>query len=507
MGGGNEGGSLGRSADLKTDKVTHILRGSMDRRKPPPTAEGWFVLHDFRSVDWDALRNISEEKRSRVLDEGRDYLEAAENLDDAEAGATATYAVNGHKADLLIVHLRPTLDDLNALERCFEQTALAEVTDRASSYISVTEVSGYTTTEPIETGDLADIEDEALRNYFQMRLYPSVPEASYVCFYPMSKRRDAEYNWYDLPFDSRKAHIERHGDIGREYAGRVTQMITGSIGFDNWEWGVTLWSDDPTVFKDLLYSMRFDPSTSRFAEFGGFYTGERLNPDQLGRFFDGGSLVTSEDSSPRGSREAGGQPHGTSGGGELREELAALGVYAGQPHGEDVHALVVYSNADPEVLVREVTGLRGNFEHYDTHVKTAVYHAESGEATAVVCLWETDRAAKTAAGFLSELPGVIDREEGGDGFGTMGLFYTVKPDHRGEFVETFSEITEVLTEWDGHTETTLLVNVEDETDMFIASRWRSKDDALEFFRTETFRETVEWGREILAARPRHVFLA
>jgi chlorite dismutase len=186
-----------------------------------------------------------------------------------------------------------------------------------------------------------------------------------------------------------------------------------------------------------------------------------------------------------------------------------MGVYAGQPRGEDVHALVVYSDADPEALFEELRGLRANFDHYDTHVSTAVYSPEVGDGDhAVASLWETERAAETAAGFLSDLPGVTRRAgEDGDGWGTMGMFYQVEPDHREAFVDTFEEVGAALAEMDGHRETRLLVNREDDCDTFVDSRWDAREDAMAFFRSEDFRETVEWGREVLADRPRHVFLA
>ncbi|MUV89785.1 heme-binding protein [Halapricum sp. CBA1109] len=192
---------------------------------------------------------------------------------------------------------------------------------------------------------------------------------------------------------------------------------------------------------------------------------------------------------------------------DIRAELAEEGIYAGTPHGEDVYAMVLYSEADREALFGEVTDLRGNFDRYDTHVKTAVYGTEDGEMTAVVSLWETADAAETASEYLADLPGVVRKAGEGDGFGTMGMFYTVKDDYREEFVDTFGVVGEKLETMDGHRETALLVNHEQDTDMFIASRWDSRENAMTFFRSEEFRDTVEWGREVLADTPRHVFLA
>jgi chlorite dismutase len=168
---------------------------------------------------------------------------------------------------------------------------------------------------------------------------------------------------------------------------------------------------------------------------------------------------------------------------------------------------VLYSEADPDDLFEEVDGLRSNFDHYGTHVKTAVYESHGDGRSAVVSIWETASAAETAAGFLSELPGVVARAGEESGFGTMGMFYTVKPEHREDFVEKFDVVGGLLDDMDGHYDTELLANREDENDMFIASQWAGREDAMAFFRSDEFRDTVQWGRDVLADRPRHVFLA
>ncbi len=494
------------------------------------------MLHDFRTVDWDAWRDAPEREREAAIEEGAEYLASHEAVADADAGGSATFSVLGSGADLLVLHLRPSMADLDTAERRFETTALADFTEQTDSYVSVTEVSGYMSEEYFE-GE--EIEDSGMARYIESRLKPEIPDAEYVSFYPMDKRREPEYNWYDLPFDERADLMSGHGDIGREYAGKVTQIITGSVGFDDHEWGVTLFADDPTQIKKLLYEMRFDPSSSRYADFGRFRFGRRFPPADLDAFLAGEPVPAEGDASGTDA----GHPHGDAGDGhhhggssetddeegeDMRSALAEEGIYAGQPHGEDVHAVVVYSEADPDELAEDVDGLRGNFEHYDTHVKTAVYEpheardasdtsgeiASRGGNAAVASIWETESAAETASGFLSDLPGVVARaeaEEGeavdaGSGFGTMGMFYTTKPAHRGAFVDRFETVGDLLAEMEGHRETDLLVSRDDENDMFISSQWRSREDAMEFFRSEAFRETVSFGREVLDDRPRHVFL-
>ncbi|WP_281194345.1 heme-binding protein [Halorubrum sp. F4] len=519
----------------------------------PATEEGWFALHEFRSIDWDAWRNAPDRKRERAVEEGRSYLQHREALATADAGDSALFSVLGHKADLLTIHFRPTLDELSTIERGFENTALAEFTTTESSYVSVTEVSGYVSDAYFEDGEDADI-DEGLRRYIEGKLKPEIPDDEYVSFYPMSKRRGEEYNWYDLSFEERADLMSGHGEVGREYAGRIKQVIASSVGFDDHEWGVTLFGSDPIDIKDIVYEMRFDEASSRYGEFGRFYVGRRFPPSDLGAYLAGEAVPTGNDRAdahghhgegdthghhgesgsahgdhPHGGEGSGGEgdhPHGAADAGTaadddggprdddggspddgIRGELADLDIYAGKPHGEDVFATVLYSEADVDELFGEVEGLRANFDHYGTHVKTAVYEGRATDRAAVVSLWETASAAETAAGFLSELPGVVGRAGEESGFGTMGMFYTVKPEHREDFTDTFDEVGEALAGMDGHLETDLMVNVEDENDMFIASQWRAKDDAMEFFGSEEFRETVQWGREVLADRPRHVFLA
>jgi chlorite dismutase len=128
---------------------------------------------------------------------------------------------------------------------------------------------------------------ETQRQRVMSRLFLDLPMARHVCFYPMNKRRGEALNWYSEPFERRAAMMREHGIIGRHYAGRVTQVISGSIGYDDWEWGVDLFADDPLVFKKLIYEMRFDEASAKFAEFGPFYVGLQFSPEQLSAFLDG----------------------------------------------------------------------------------------------------------------------------------------------------------------------------------------------------------------------------
>jgi hydrogen peroxide-dependent heme synthase len=119
------------------------------------------------------------------------------------------------------------------------------------------------------------------------RLYPQIPPARYLCFYPMDRRRGETQNWYQVPMAERQRMMHEHGMIGRRYADSVRQIITGSIGFDDWEWGVDLFADDPLVFKKLIYEMRFDEVSAVYAQFGSFYLGVRIRPSDLPRVLAG----------------------------------------------------------------------------------------------------------------------------------------------------------------------------------------------------------------------------
>jgi chlorite dismutase len=137
------------------------------------------------------------------------------------------------------------------------------------------------------------IEEElaAQRDKMAPRLWPKIPTRRYLCFYPMNKRRAGDDNWYQLPIDERRRLMHEHGMIGRRFAGQVTQIISGSVGFDDWEWGVDLFADDPLVFKKLVYEMRFDESSARYAEFGPFIVAIRLGADVLQRLVFGHTIA------------------------------------------------------------------------------------------------------------------------------------------------------------------------------------------------------------------------
>lgn len=240
------------------------------------TLDGWYALHDFRLIDWQAWKAASPEDRSKALDELNTMRAAWVKSEEQNEGSHAFYSIVGQKADFVMMHLRETLEELNELENEFNKTLFAQYTYPAYSYVSVVELSNYMAqpgTDPMENPEIV------------ARLKPSLPKAKYICFYPMNKRRSGNDNWYMLPMDQRKSLMRSHGMIGRSYAGRVKQIITGSVGLDNWEWGVTLFSDDALTFKKLVYEMRFDEVSARYGEFGDFYVGNRLDDQGVNQLF------------------------------------------------------------------------------------------------------------------------------------------------------------------------------------------------------------------------------
>jgi peroxiredoxin len=236
------------------------------------TLEGWYALHDFRHIDWTAWKSMTPDEQLRAEDDLRTYITACSASDERKNGSFAFYSIVGQKADFVFVHLRETLEELNELEARFNKSSFADVTIPAYSYVSIVELSNYMSkpgTDPMENPEII------------ARLKPSMPKAKHICFYPMNKRRSGNDNWYSLSMEERRDMMRSHGMIGRSYAGKVKQIITGSVGFDDWEWGVTLFADDALQFKKLVYEMRFDEVSARFGEFGDFYVGNLTDADKF----------------------------------------------------------------------------------------------------------------------------------------------------------------------------------------------------------------------------------
>lgn len=239
------------------------------------TLDGWYCLHDFRLIDWTSWKLLSSDERQTALAEFQGLMEKWNSTQDQKTGSHATYSIVGQKADFMMMFVRPTMEELNEIEMEFNKSKLAEYTIPAYSYVSVVELSNYLPSE----------EDPYQNEHIRSRLYPILPKASHICFYPMDKKREGNDNWYMLPMDERKSLMRSHGLIGRSYAGKVKQIISGSVGFDDYEWGVTLFADDVLQFKKLIYEMRFDEVSARYADFGTFFVGNILPEENFQAFF------------------------------------------------------------------------------------------------------------------------------------------------------------------------------------------------------------------------------
>ncbi|WP_058302361.1 hydrogen peroxide-dependent heme synthase [Gorillibacterium timonense] len=237
------------------------------------TLEGWYALHDFRRIDWSAFKAAPADKRKQALTEWKNLLDEWALTESSRRGSTVLYSIVGQKADFVIMHLRETLQDLEKVELAFNRSLIAEFTIPTYSYVSIVELSSYMAKPGVDP-----LEDPEI----QARLKPVLPKAEHICFYPMNKRRQGADNWYMLSMEERRTMMRSHGMIGRNYAGKVKQIITGSVGLDDWEWGVTLFSEDPLQFKKLIYEMRFDEVSARYGDFGGFYVGNKLTAARLG---------------------------------------------------------------------------------------------------------------------------------------------------------------------------------------------------------------------------------
>ncbi|HYL92174.1 MAG TPA: hydrogen peroxide-dependent heme synthase [Alphaproteobacteria bacterium] len=264
----------------------------------PLTLEGSSVLHQMFRIRWAEWRKLSAALRQEIAAEASAALG---KMEQTQAGQSALYSMLGHKGDLMLVHFRNSIDELNAAELQLSQLRISDFLEQSSSYLSVVELGLYESslklfrslkekgTEPFSPDWNSAVEDTMKRQAEAMkaRLYPQIPPARYICFYPMDRRRGEDKNWYSLPIEERQRQMEEHGLVGRRYAGTVKQIITGSIGLDDWEWGVDLFADDPVVFKKLIYEMRFDQVSAVYALFGTFYVGIRCPAAKLAGLMSG----------------------------------------------------------------------------------------------------------------------------------------------------------------------------------------------------------------------------
>ena len=264
----------------------------------PLTVEGSFILHQMFRVRWPVWKAATSVEQERAIEEATALLEEMEKGGEEQS---ALFAMLGHKGDLMLLHFRRTLEGLNSAELRVANLILAEFLEQTTSYVSVVELGLYEISVRLYTAlkekgmqpgtpEWNQAVEDVLakqRNASISRLRPEVPPQRYACFYPMNKMRGEEKNWYMAPITERQRMMREHGVIGRRYGGQVTQIISGSIGFDDWEWGVDLFADDPLVFKKLVYEMRFDEASALYGQFGAFYVGLRFPAAGLGALMEG----------------------------------------------------------------------------------------------------------------------------------------------------------------------------------------------------------------------------
>jgi chlorite dismutase len=252
----------------------------------PLVLDGWFILHQFFQAAGDGGEGAPERAAAfqSVLAEWEDL---------GDRGWTGLYRIVGGGADFMLVHFRPSLEELAEVEKTLGRHVGTTDFVQVDDYVSVVELGMYHLTaglvakakeEGIEIGSeewqervTRLLAEEREKRFVKERLHPRQPDdMPYVCFYPMDKRRNEGQNWYTLPLEERAAMMRDHGATGRRYAGRISQVISGSIGFDDWEWAVTLFGRSPNDFKALVTEMRYDRVSAVYAEFGSFWVGYRV---------------------------------------------------------------------------------------------------------------------------------------------------------------------------------------------------------------------------------------
>jgi chlorite dismutase len=258
--------------------------------------EGWHCLHLFYRIEYGQWQLLSREEQNAAKTNLASLVQEVRAMDSTQL---LTLSIVTPKADLGFMLITPDLHNGNKFDKQLSLSLGADVLTPVYSYLSLTEESEYITTEEEYAQTLEKEQNikldsekfveamnsfrERMKHYRQERVYPTLPDWPVVCFYNMSKRRGAQRNWYALPYDERRKLMKGHASVGREFAGKVKQLITGSTGLDDAEWGVTLFARDTFQIKAIVYKMRFDPVSAEYADFGEFYIGIQLPLDELFR--------------------------------------------------------------------------------------------------------------------------------------------------------------------------------------------------------------------------------
>ena len=257
--------------------------------------QGWHCLHLFYRVEQGPWQMLEPDEQRAAKTRLAELVQEVRALPDTQL---LTLSIVTPKADFGFMLVTPDLHAANRIEKQISTALGADVLMPVYSYLSLTEESEYATSPDEYAAVLAAEQvtpgteeydksmaafDERMKHYRHDRVYPTLPDWPVVCFYNMSKRRGEQRNWYALPFEDRRKLMLGHGAVGRQYAGKVKQLITGSTGLDDAEWGVTLFARDTFQIKSIVYQMRFDPVSAEYADFGEFYVGLQLPLDELFR--------------------------------------------------------------------------------------------------------------------------------------------------------------------------------------------------------------------------------
>ncbi len=271
--------------------MTHANSGSPDISIEP--AEGWHCSHLFYRFDRAVLARLKPDEIRAACEE---FTAALHPKSPGAPARLQTSLVSGHKADFGLMLLDPNPLTVNAVHERLMSGPLGPALVPTYSFVSLTEISEYvpsveqygrrlvaegeTLDSPAYRAKLKAYESREAAMRIQ-RLTPELPPWPCTCFYPMNKKRDVSENWFLLPFDERNRLMAEHGRTGMTFGGRVTQLITVALGFDDWEWGVTLWARRPEFLKEIVYRMRFDEASARYAEFGPFYVSYVMTPAEI----------------------------------------------------------------------------------------------------------------------------------------------------------------------------------------------------------------------------------
>jgi hydrogen peroxide-dependent heme synthase len=271
----------------------------MSRPGPPPQnlpdptiklAEGWHCLHLYYRLDAAGLAGLGDSERHTGREQLLQILDAGGESAPERLQVSIT---SGHRADLGLMLMDADPLRIDAIKQAIRSSALGPALQPTYSFVSISEVSEYVPTieqyaaklqkegtSPDDPAYAAKVKayETRLPMMNKQRLYPDFPDWPVTCFYPMNKIRDPQANWYMEPFSSRSSMMAEHATSGIKFAGRVSQLITASTGFDDWEWGVTLWGRSPEHIKEIVYTMRFDTASAKYAEFGPFYISYIMTP-------------------------------------------------------------------------------------------------------------------------------------------------------------------------------------------------------------------------------------